>query len=281
MQGLILEYSDRCFQSLANNLLNVSGDCSIEFVHKLRLSIKKLHTLFKIINYNDGLIENSKTIKLIDRVFVNSGNLRDIQIQIKLLTFYGDIVGGECNSFILMLEKEKRKVEANLKRSIKRLSHFDVVLLNQRLDNTIEAADNGILEKEFRNRIEDQYSKIKQISNENQDENKLHCIRIMLKNLIYSFSMAKHECNRFEFSSAMIVYINKLQQKIGSWHDLKVLMERISKTESRRAEFIYLFQRISTDKNSIQTEIQEDLKEFNEMTLYKMEKGGYPSLYEL
>ncbi len=275
MQGLLLEYSDRCFQSLANNLLNVSGDCSIELVHKLRLSIKKLHTLFKIIDCNDGLIENLKTIKLIDRVFVNSGNLRDIQLQIKLLTFYDDIVGDECNSFILIFEKENRKVEANLKRSIKQLNHFDIVLLNQRLDNTIEAANNGILTKEFWNKIEDQYSKIQQISNENQDENKLHCIRIMLKDLIYLLSIVKHdESKRFKFRAAMIVYINKLQQKIGSWHDLKVLTERISRTESGRAGSVYLLQRINSDKNSIQIAIQEDLNELNGMNLFKIEKGG-------
>jgi len=259
MRVQMLEYSDKCFQSLVNSLLSVGEVSTIETVHKLRLSIKQLHALFNILDYSDGSRKKSKILIRIDSLFLSSGNLREIQVQIELLRKYRKQVGVVVDKLIANLLQEGKRIEKRHKEKIAKVNSFDITLLNQRLDNAIEGLDDRKIDNILRAKADALILQIFEMCNENLDETKLHRIRIILRELIYNFSIVKKSKIKLRYSSSFIRSVNNLQQDLGVWHDLKVLSDRMVKAENLKGELVSLLWLVENDKNSIQKKVIDDL----------------------
>ncbi len=259
MQVQLLNYSDKCFQSLISNLLNVGDGCSIESVHKLRLSIKRLRTLFKILDYSDSATKKTKLQKRIDSLFLYSGYLRDIHVQIDLIRIYRDQIEEVVDTFVSSLINEEKEIKKRYEKEKVKINPFEIVLLNQRLDNTIEELSDSMIENYLRTKIEEQFLLMSRRIDENLDENNLHRIRIMLKELIYTLSIIKKEKIKLKYSQSFVTSLNNLQQKLGRWHDLKVLFDRAIKANNLKIELVELLKFIEVDKNIIQNEVVDDL----------------------
>lgn len=271
MQAQLLKYSDHCFQSLANNQISVGEDCTIESVHKLRLSIKRLRALLKILDYADGSSKKAKLLKRIDSVFLLSGNLRDVQVQIDLLRIYRNQVGGVVDELISALGKEEKRVARRHKSEITKIDPFDVILLNQRLDNAIEVLDDRMIDNILRTKADGQISQIIQISSGNLDEHKLHRIRVILRELIYTLSIMRKGRPQLNYTSPFILPIKNLQQKLGKWHDLKVLLDRLVQADYPKLQLVHLLRFIEADKHAIRIEVIDDLMN---LKLVKRNKRG-------
>jgi CHAD domain-containing protein len=258
MQAQLLKFSDKCFLSLTNNLIDVWEDCSISSVHKLRLSVKKFNTLLKILEYRNNLAGKNKIVKLIDRVFLHSGYLRDNHVQILLLKFYKDKFGEEARFFISLLKNERIRNERTLKRKIEMINPFDIVLLNQRIDNVIEELDDKMIETAMKVKVDELFLQLNTLVRSDTDENTLHRIRIMLKELLHTLSIISKK-NRKEYGESFISFLESLQLKLGNWHDLNGLYYRIAKNEIYRTKYISLLQTVEDDKNLLQIEAMDEL----------------------
>jgi CHAD domain-containing protein len=257
MQTLLIQYCDTCFNSLAANIKTVSDDNSIDSVHNLRLSIKRVRALLILIDQAENLNE-SELIKQIDSLFLYSGQLRDIHIQTILLESYRAKVGTEVDFFISYIKKGKNKIIKRLENSVRQVDFFDIVLFNQRLDCFIESLDSSSHEKNCRLKVVRLYEQILQQVNENSSEKALHRIRIMLKELIYSLSIFKKGKLTIDFNVEDIKNLNNLQQKLGNWHDLTILLNKITIENSKLGGI--LLQQVKSDIKSLQTEIISSLK---------------------
>lgn len=258
MQAQLLKYSDKCFLTLANNLYRVADGFNIEFVHALRLCVKKIHTLLKVIDYSDNCKKDSKILKKIDRVFFHSGNLRDIQVQILILKLYKNKKGVEIGYLIKHLMNGKKKEVMKFKRSIASISPFDIVILNQRVDEVVEKLTDATIECTCKDKAEELLRQIINSSKAINDENSLHHIRIMLRELIYILNIIKKNHKGFKYSKLFISELDDLQLKLGNWHDLKILLEDIGKFDcANRASA--LLQAIAIDKQLTQNDIIYDL----------------------
>jgi len=261
MQTLLLQYSESCFQSLANSLKMASEDYSIGVVHNLRLSIKKIRALLEVVGFRDDALKGVQILKKIDSLFLHSGHLRDIHVQTILLESYRIQVGEEVDFIIAGIKKEKKKINKQLQNRIRRINPFDIVLLNQRLDNTIESIDSNTLESHCRLKIDQLLDQIIQIISDIPDENMLHRIRILLKELIYTYSIIKKGRLKINFDAEFIKKLNNLQQKLGYWHDLKVLFDRIAKVDNHNEKLSRLLRRVNSDKSAFHAEIIDSLSQ--------------------
>jgi CHAD domain-containing protein len=256
MQTLLLQYSDTCFHSLVNNLKWVNGNYSVDTVHNLRLSIKRIRALLTLVDHADSL-KQSKQVKQIDSLFLLSGQLRDIHVQISLLETYRDKVGTEVDHFEHIIKKGKKRVVKRLESSVLEVDFFDIVIFNQRLDCLIEQMDSSQHEKNCRLRVEMLYEQIIQQITKDPSEKTLHRIRIMLKELIYALSVFKKGKMSTDFSADEIKNLNSLQQELGSWHDRVILLSRITKEKNKQNGI--LFQRVKSDISILQTAIISNL----------------------
>lgn len=273
MQALLIKYSDSLFNSLRNNLINLNVDCSMELVHNVRLNIKKIRTLLDALDYKDNSSSNIFIIKKIDSLFVHLGYLRDIQVQLSLLAFYRKRVGEEVGVIIDYINKGKKKINSNLKKKSRKINLFDITLLNQRLDETVECLDNENLEEKFQQKVDHGFNQVVELIRDSTDEDVLHRIRILLKELIFNLSIMKKAEVNTRYNSAFSVLINNIHKKLGDWHDLSVFMSLISKIDNCSGRVNNLLQLVESDKRLIHQEIVEELKKLREINPKKTKRG--------
>ena len=256
MQTLLIQYCETCFHSFTSNLLTVSDEYSIEAVHNLRLSVKRIRALLKLLDQESYLID-SKLIKQIDTLYLYSGQLLDIHIQILLLELYRDKVGNEVEIVANSIGKGKKSIFKRLDKSVQVVDLFDIVLLNHRLDCYVESIDSLAHETICRQRIDMLHEQIVQQIAENPSEKTLHRIRIMLKELIYTLSIFKKGKLTTNYTAADIKKLNSLQQTLGSWHDSIVLLNKIRSIAEERGTSYQLSELVENDVTEIQKRIIE------------------------
>jgi len=273
MQALLIRYSDSSFNSLRSNLINLGEDCSMELVHNTRLNIKKIRTLLDALDYMDNSSSNILIMKKINSLFVHLGYLRDNQVQLSILEFYRKRVGEEVDVIIGYINKGKKKINSNLKKRIRKINPFDITLLNQRFDETIECLDNEGLEEKFQRKVDQGFKQVIELISDSTDEDVLHRIRILLKELIFNLSIMKKAKVNTKYNSAFSVLLNNINKKLGNWHDLSVFMNLINKIDNCSGQANNLLRLVESDKRLIHLEIVEELKKLREINPKKTKRG--------
>jgi CHAD domain-containing protein len=273
MQALLIRYSDSSFNSLRSNLINLGEDCSMGLVHNTRLNIKKIRALLDALDYKDNSSSNILIMKKINSLFVRLGYLRDVQVQLSLLEFYRKRVGEEVDDIIDSINKGKKKINRNLKKKIQKLNPFDIILLNQRFDESIEYLDSDNLKEKFQLKVDQVFNQIIKLISDSRDEDVLHRIRILLKELIFNLSIMKKAEMNTKYNSTFSVFLNNIHKKLGDWHDLSVFLSLINKIDKCRGRANNLLRVVETDKGLIQQEIVDELKKMREIKPKKTKRG--------
>ncbi|NVO12176.1 MAG: CHAD domain-containing protein [Bacteroidales bacterium] len=268
MQSLLIRYSDNSFNALENSLKSLGEDCSVELVHSLRLNIKKIRALITAIDYKGDSLNDILIFKRIDSFFIRLGYLRDGHVQMILLEFYRKRVGEEVDGIVDYINRGKKKINKSIEKKIRKINIFDIILLNQRFDETIESLDNEKIEEKVQQKVDLLFNQIVQLTSDDLGEEVLHRIRKLIKELIYIFSTIKKAKMNTKYNSSFTLFLNTLQQKLGRWHDLSVLVELINEIDSCSGRSKNLLQVVEYDKRVIQMEIAGDLRklrDFNSM----------------
>ena len=228
MQIHLLNYSDKCFISLAKYLFEVREYCNVKSVHKLRLSIKELNALFEILNFKEEIHGFKEELNLIDQIYSKSGQLRDNQVQLNILKGYKNVMRHEVDIVSEGLKKNHKTIKKALKIKVNRFNPFDLVLLNQRIDSIIESMNESLVDSVLQEKVNDIVNQINQIIQSSCEDKDLHQIRIKLKELLYLLSILKKRNNKKpRIYSLRVIKLKKIQKLLGHWHDLKVLLERV------------------------------------------------------
>lgn len=245
----------------------------MELVHHTRLNIKKIRALLDVLEYKDNSSNNILIMKKIDSLFVRLGYLRDTQVQLSLLEFYRKRVGEEVDEIVDHINKGKKKINSNLKKKIRKLNPFDITLLNQRFDETIEYLDNENLDEKFQQKVDQVFNQIIKLISDSTDEDVLHRIRILLKELIFNLSIMKKAKVNTKYNSTFSVLFNSIHKKLGDWHDLSVFMSLINKIDNCSGRANDLLRLVESDKRQIHQVIVEELKKLREINPKKTKRG--------
>jgi len=193
-------------------------DVTEDDIHKIRTTLKRLK------NFNillDGLLFRDKDFPSgFTNLFKLSGEIRDIQIQQKILTEYRD-------PYQLYLSEmlEQKLYCFNIKDSFQEEFQY----INDKLDRIEEYHIDEQILANVRTRIDIGLSDIRNISITTTN---LHEIRIRLKRVYYTLLMLDENEN--------IENINNIQETIGLWHDHDVTIERLKEFIEYNKEIIEL-----------------------------------------
>jgi len=186
---------------------NLLVEVTEEDIHKIRTTLKRLK------NFNillDGLLFREKDFPVgFTNLFKLSGEIRDIQIQQKILTEYNDPYQLHLSEMF-----EKKLEHFKIKESFQEEFRY----LNDKLDRIEEYHIDEQIITNVRTRIEIGLSDIRNIYQDISPSN-LHEIRIRLKRIYYTLLMLDEREN--------IKKLDDIQETIGLWHDHDVTIERL------------------------------------------------------
>jgi len=223
----------RIFTEYHSNLLIKTTE---EDIHKLRTTLKRLKT-FNILL--DGLLFRQKDFPIeLTNLFKMSGEIRDIQIQQKILEEYDD----GYKAYLLYLYEDRLK-----KFKISKSYQAELDYLTEKMNKVDEYHIDEQIIKNIQTYIELVYNDIRNMV-ENISPQNLHEIRIKLKRVYYTLLMLGELQD--------VEKLNKIQETIGLWHDCDVTIENIRKFDND----LEIIKSLETKRDSFYNESLELIK---------------------
>lgn len=207
-----------------------------EFVHQLRLSIKKLRAFNRLIEQME-VADSTEHLDIKHRVrqlFKLAGELRDTQVQIRMLTLLEEKTGIEYPEFAKwLLSREKKRISQFAKKPHHIVSQSSVINIHHKIGKILaEARDEKILESATLV-LEGLYSKTQKLTSGAINIHNLHRIRIYIKQIRYVFNIIYHSYPDFNFGKISVESLREIEIAAGRWHDNLVRVELLEKYMER------------------------------------------------
>ncbi|MBN1250703.1 MAG: CHAD domain-containing protein [Bacteroidales bacterium] len=247
------------YLTLQENIFSKNYDKSIttfdvDAIHDLRVSIKRLNTLYRLLELIDSNnFVYKKNFKELRKIFKLAGIVRDYQIieylinqnysQLKNINILSNFIKGKKEIAIKQFIKSKKKLNLeNVKNSILNAKNT----IAKSFDNDIDLAQNKLIKENI-----DLFNK--------EINNNLHKARKKLKNYLYLIEMQAIDD---ELKSKVFQNIKLIASYIGNWHDIIIIENEIKKYKSSHNNEIN-FEDIKNNNKKLK---QNYLSEFYKLT---------------
>ena len=218
------------------NIQNYLGLCMVhadaEVVHELRLSVKKLRAFHKLAEelFPAEKNELSQINNKVRRLFRLAGQLRDTQVQIYKLVLVQDQTGidyPELNKWLL--KREKKRILRFGRKPLHLLSHDTADTTFQQIGDWLALVSDETILKGAAKVLAGLTKKAMKLSAAKMNEQDLHLIRTIIKQIKYILNIMNHSYPDFKFSDVSVDSLHKIETSVGHWHDNLVRVELLGK----------------------------------------------------
>ncbi|MBK7427967.1 MAG: CHAD domain-containing protein [Saprospiraceae bacterium] len=208
-------------ESLEQNLSSYTKEQKPEYLHQLRLDIKKIRAVF---SFASKIYKEKFETRSLKPLFQKAGNIREIHINIDLLMEYPDSPDG-----LIPILKEKENI------LVQKFLENDS--LNHKLINDFSEQFSLPEKLPRKKKIKKYFDKEQKKANkmfDNIDSDGLHEYRIKIKKILFAYrALPEKMQNKIELNAAKL---SKEQKKLGKWHDTYAAVEFYSHEDfSRKA----------------------------------------------
>jgi CHAD domain-containing protein len=215
-----------------------------EDIHKLRLCYKKTKALYKLSSAISASTEPD-ALKELNDLFKSSAEIRQAGINLK--TIAGNVSAED--PYVLQLKKKIHKASSEL---CSRMETYLKVLENSA--RALSDASHDIRNKDIKEYFEKELKKLKKFFDASPSPVKLHKKRMKLKNLIFVHAELPGKlAAKIKFNQG---FAERLQQNIGDWHDLVIILGEINKLKTKT----------HIDTNHFQEEKEKKLDTINSLS---------------
>ena len=213
------KYFDKRWEALLGHLKDFSQNQAPDDIHDLRVEIKKIYALLTLAEKCSSDIEFSDYAKPVSKIFKEAGNIRDAQINLQLISGYGntnEVYEKRQHELIKRLEKRFCTSIYTHIRSIKK----PYTIIRKSLGDIKNDCIQEFYEK--------QVKKIEQALADLANKKQLHKCRKRIKKVIYIRSMIDSALKKK--LNLNFDYLEKLEEAISKWHDSAVTIDVLKNT---------------------------------------------------
>ena len=196
--------------SLEQNLSSYTNEQKHDYLHQLRLDIKKIRAVF---SFAEKIFNEKYDVSSLRPLFQNAGKIREIHINIDHL-----LEAPEHPQGLIPLLKEKENIL--VQEFLNDDSHYHKLISDFRQQVSFpEKRPVKIKVKKF---FKSEIRKADKML-QNADSEGMHRYRIKIKRMLYVFeALSKKLRKKIKLKKGKI---NKLQKKLGKWHDTYAAVE--------------------------------------------------------
>ena len=226
------EYYLHQHRNIENYLASCMVHAEAEMVHELRLSIKKLRAFHKLAEElcpaeMDDHIHIKNRVR---RLFRIAGQLRDTQVQVHMLVATQDKTGNEYPEFSRwLLKREKKRILRFGRKPLHVISHASADSTLQKVVDWLALVSNETILAGAGKVLTGLNIKVKKLSAGKKNEQDLHLIRTITKQMKYILNIMHHSYPGFEFNDVSVDSLHKIETSVGHWHDNLVRVELLEK----------------------------------------------------
>ena len=197
-----------------------------EKIHKLRVDVKRLRSLFKFLEVMDkNKFSRRKAMKLFAPVFKAAGKIRTTTLNLKMTRSYRTKAIAGFKKYLLAREKQEEK---DLRKEIKAFNKNKFKKIDKKTFSLFNKAGQNAVEKNSSKFLEDLFVKIrKDMPDISKDEN-FHDVRKKLKD-VKTISKLLEDVAPKKTGADRQKKVEVVEEKIGKWHDSVILAEELEK----------------------------------------------------
>ena len=259
------KYHKEIEKTFIKNYRRTRKSYSVEGIHKMRLSVKRLRAFLKLLNHFDDRPYTKKNLKKINLLYKHAGKVRDLQIQLNLLENFRPDAGNEFDIYITQLTNRKAKALKALKRSFKEIDIKDIVKISRRIENILKKIRDHNFMEEYSQIIRKKLKDIEDLSVALNDESVLHLIRRHMKELLFIRDTVNIEDQVLLANTEKLALMADIEVKLGEWHDLQVLLDSFLSLDHEGDSYRDILERIEKSKLLKQAEVVEKLEKISDL----------------
>jgi CHAD domain-containing protein len=227
MAERIIEYFRKHRQLIDENIELSKDPEDIEAIHNMRLSIKRLRVVARLAEMiSEGGFSAKESLKKVNKLFKNSGRLRDIQVTKMLLL---DQDHPELNAVVASFSGREAKQRIKYETALK---NFDTSSLDE-FGTGLKKVLNNTKERQILLSAYILLSGLEMAIHElfhgSEHEKRMHGIRTRLKDIIYLNNIFDDELPISDQLNISIERLRELGEIAGSWHDCLNLELKLGK----------------------------------------------------
>ncbi len=228
-----MPYYNKQLAALRRHLRSTLKNGTMEDIHKLRVSIKRLRTLWSLLEAASGGKWKSKPcLELFEGLFEVAGQLRETEVNLRLLEPYQ---GAYLEPYTRYLQKTRKRAGKKLHKSIQAFDRKKFDALNKQLRRKVRAlSDETLLEASVALAVK-KTKKVLALADQLPDGSKLHKIRIRQKAVQEILAVIK-KLNAELALEAIQNPIRSQNARIGNWHDTSVLLDSLKTFKEKGAD---------------------------------------------
>jgi CHAD domain-containing protein len=174
----LTEYSAAVFERLILKLEVVAHAAKRNTVHEMRVDMKRIHSLLYLVNHT-GADKKLTEPAFLKKIFVAAGELREVQVEMKLLRKWK--MGGKTKVYLKWSELERRNKQ-KLHRAVNQPGQKILENFHDKLDMQLSLLDR----MKAIHFLKEQYGALQSgYEQKKLKRKKLHEIRKILKNFLY------------------------------------------------------------------------------------------------
>ncbi len=255
-------YHKKIEKSFIKNYHKTKKSYSVEGIHKMRLSIKRLRAFLKILGNFDKQSGSKKFLKNINLLFKHSGELRDLQVQSALLEHYRNEAGADFDSYLDQINSKKKNAGKTLKKSFKKIEVHEIAKIGKNIEQSLSGFQHKNFNEEYSLLAEKKLTEIRDLIVAINDDSVLHLVRRRMKEILFMQEIVTSEENIRLLDDETLQFLSDMEIKLGEWHDSKVLLDNFLGFEHKGVSYRDVLDRIEKNKLQRQEEIAEKLRLF-------------------
>jgi CHAD domain-containing protein len=224
------KYIKKQFNLLRKNIPRSFNLKNWDAIHDFRVALKRIVSILKFIKQHD-LKKNISALYKVTRlnyIYDTGGELREIQINRRILKTYRERFDYPILAFSKFLKKKEKTAARKLRKSRVKFSQRKCRKFESQMLKTFR----GIPENEILTLVDrfisGRIAEIESLILDHHVESRLHRIRKLIKSIKYMLEMTGHEKRSYGTLNFTIEKITLLEDHIGRWHDLFVFQEEVN-----------------------------------------------------
>lgn len=267
-QEALSDYYQARFDEILSNY-NLALEKDVDGVHDMRVSLKRMKAFFNIIGAIDDGFDPKKRFRSFKKIAKKSGNLRDVQVQIELITDVNKTLGLDVSAYYDYLGRQETESH-EMFRAFAESSPLDNL---KNAKKTIEKALEDISRVRAETKVQGRFFNIRNnlvIAGREKTlaEETLHRIRILSKEIHYTFEILNQCFNLYNERTDFVKAIKKVHQVLGSWHDYEVGLEHLdcffaaTGITSSQEPYTAIIKHMRTEKRKLHRKFGSTVKRF-------------------
>ena len=260
MQSDVATYGIKLFDAYAELLEQARHSQGVGLVHRWRVRTKRLKALLAFLAWQADSRRSAPPWKKFRKTFKWAGALRDLQVQARLLGAHRDAFPEAVKLLLKSQAPIRKHARQELRRALDNFLAEDLQLLRKDLQLELEQLLAASPREHALAYCRAQLQAADPLTGAG-DAEQLHLIRIRLKKALYLvdlFGLAG------EFPGKRLKAIDRLQKRLGQWHDRQVLYEYLQPFAPFHPQIEQLSKRIRNELNRRRKEIVRELKNWTD-----------------